>query len=111
MNVIFVGGIFSEQDKAALSLQSKGPMQYAADTLQKNYIEGFCLNDEVKEVFVVNLPFIGAYPARYKTAFYRPVKTDEMLGRASIKNIGFFNLSLIKHIYRMILAYKGILLR
>jgi glycosyltransferase involved in cell wall biosynthesis len=111
MNVIFVGGIFSEQDKAALSLQSKGPMQYAADTLQKNYIEGFCLNDEVKEVFVVNLPFIGAYPARYKTAFYRPVKTDEMLGRASIKNIGFFNLSLIKHIYRMILAYKGILLK
>lgn len=109
MNILFLGGVFSEQGKCDVIKQSKGGVQYAADTLQKNYIDGFCQSKLVKEVSVINLPFIGAYPKRYRLPFFRPVTEQESLGRANILNIGFLNLTLIKNLHRMFLATKVIL--
>lgn len=109
MNVLFLGGIFSECDKDNIIQKSKGGVQYAADTLQKNYINGFSQNKSVRTVSVINLPFIGAYPNRYRDLFYRPVTKRESLDRATVLNIGFFNLTIVKNIHKVILAIKTIL--
>lgn len=108
MNVIFLGGIFDDQDKPEIISSSKGTVQYAADTLQKNYIDGFCQALEVGQITVMNLPFIGAYPRRYEQVFFRPKQALTFRGRAKILNIGFFNFILIKNFYRMCLAAKAI---
>ncbi|MEA1605402.1 glycosyltransferase [Pseudomonas spirodelae] len=109
MNILFLGGIFSEGDKDNISQNSKGSMQYAADTLQKNYITGFSQNDSVNAISVISLPFIGAYPKRYKNLFYRPVTVRESLGCATVLNVGFFNLTIFKNLHKTILAIKSIL--
>jgi glycosyltransferase involved in cell wall biosynthesis len=109
MNILFLGGIFSEGDKDNISQKSKGGVQYAADTLQKNYITGFSQSGSVSAVSVINLPFIGAYPKRYQDLFYRPVAPRESLERATVLNVGFFNLTIVKNLHKVILAVKSIL--
>jgi glycosyltransferase involved in cell wall biosynthesis len=109
MKVLFLGGIFSDRDKSDIIRNSKGGVQYAADTLQKNYINGFSQSKSVQAVSVINLPFIGAYPNRYRQLFYRPVTGRESLNQATILNIGFFNLTIVKNIHKVILAVKTIL--
>ncbi|VVO86704.1 hypothetical protein PS850_02135 [Pseudomonas fluorescens] len=109
MNILFLGGIFSEGDKGRISQKSKGGVQYAADTLQKNYITGFSQSGDVSAISVINLPFIGAYPKRYQDLFYRPVEVRESLERATVLNIGFFNLTIVKNLHKAILAVKSIL--
>ncbi|WP_248916205.1 glycosyltransferase [Pseudomonas moorei] len=108
MNIIFLGGIFTERDKDAIIQKSKGGVQNAADTLQKNYIAGISLSDSVKSISIVNLPFIGAYPHRYQDLFYRPVTKYESLERAKILNVSFLNLTIVKNIHRVIQAIKKI---
>ncbi|MFY0727856.1 glycosyltransferase [Pseudomonas sp. NFX15] len=109
MNVLFLGGVFCEGDKENIIKNSKGSMQYAADTLQKNYISGFSQSEHVQTVSVINLPFVGAYPYRYRDLCYRPVAKRESLGRAVVKNVGFFNLTFVKNICRALSAYRAIL--
>lgn len=109
MNILFLGGIFTELDKGQITRKSKGSMQYAADTLQKNYLDGFCQNESVQSVSVINLPFIGAYPKRYDDVYFRPVQSTELLGRATICNVGFFNLSVVKNIHKVVLAITQII--
>jgi glycosyltransferase involved in cell wall biosynthesis len=109
MNILFLGGIFTERDKDSIIQRSKGGVQNAADTLQKNYITGFAHSDLVTSLSIINLPFIGAYPYRYQDLFYRPVTKRESLERATILNVGFFNLTIVKNIYRAYQAVKAIL--
>lgn len=106
MNIIFLGGIFSDSNKAKILSNSKGGVQFAADTLQKNYIDGFAKNKAVTEVSVINLPFIGAYPTRYKNIFFHPLNKKEHIGRTSIKNTSFLNLAILKNLHRLFLATK-----
>lgn len=108
MNILFLGGVFSELDKDVIVSHSKGSVQYAADTLQKNYIDGFCQHVSVETVQVINLPFLGAYPNRYKTVFFSPATEQELMGRARLLNIGFLNVTLIKNLHRLFLAAKAI---
>lgn len=109
MNILFLGGIFTELDKGQITRKSKGSMQYAADTLQKNYLDGFCQNESVQSVSVINLPFIGAYPKRYDDVYFRPLESTESLGRATVFNVGFLNLSVVKNIHKVILAVTQII--
>lgn len=109
MNILFLGGIFTELDKGQITRKSKGSMQYAADTLQKNYLDGFCQNECVQSVSVINLPFIGAYPKRYDDVYFRPLESTESLGRATVFNVGFLNLSVVKNIHKVILAVTQII--
>lgn len=106
MNIIFLGGIFSDSNKAKILSNSKGGVQFAADTLQKNYIDGFAKNDAVCEVSFINLPFIGAYPRRYKSIFFNPLNKNEYIGRILIRNTQFLNLMIFKNFHRIFLATK-----
>jgi glycosyltransferase involved in cell wall biosynthesis len=109
MNILFLGGIFSECDKDNIIQKSKGGVQYAADTLQKNYINGFSHSNLVRSVSIINLPFVGAYPHRYQDLFYRAVSKQESLDGAKVLNVDFFNLTIVKNIHRVIQAVKTIL--
>lgn len=109
MDIFFLGGIFTEQERDRIIQKSKGGMQYAADTLQKNYIDGFCQSEMVQTVSVINLPFIGAYPKRYGSVFFHPLERTESLGRATVSNVGFLNLTVVKNIHKVVLAVKQIL--
>jgi len=109
MNIIFLGGIFSKGNKSDILLKSKGGMQFAADTLQKNYIEGLSKNKKVDSISVINLPFIGAYPKRYKNILFLPANKTEHLGRVTIKNTPFLNLIFLKNLHRLFLSAKLII--
>ncbi|MDR2306759.1 MAG: glycosyltransferase [Paucimonas sp.] len=109
MNVFFLGGVFGERDKDVVLRHSRGVVQMAADTLQKNYLRGFSEAQVVKRLTVVNLPFIGAYPQRYDKMFFEPAVEVETLGRAEVRTQGFFNLSLVKNLHRAYLAGKVLL--
>ncbi|MNG67030.1 Glycosyl transferases group 1 [compost metagenome] len=108
MKVVFLGGVFTDADRASIVSYSRGGIQFAADTLQKNYIQGFSESPEVSEVTVVNLPFIGAYPRRYDRLFHSPAQDRETLNGASVRNLAFFNLTLIKNLHKVLVAYRGI---
>lgn len=57
----FIGGIITPMLKEEIETSSKGVIQYAADTLQKCYIEG--LSDCGISLTIFNLPYIGGYPS------------------------------------------------
>jgi glycosyltransferase involved in cell wall biosynthesis len=109
MNVLFLGGIFCDGDRDGIIQKSKGNVQNAADTLQKNYISGFSQSETVSSISVINLPFVGAYPHRYTDIFYRPAAPQASLNRAVVQNVGFFNLSLVKNIHRVFKAVRAVL--
>ena len=108
MKVVFLGGVFTDADRASIVRYSQGSIQFAADTLQKNYIRGFGECPEISGVTVVNLPFIGAYPRRYKEMFYSPVATQEKMNGATVQNKAFLNLTIIKNLHKVLVAYRGI---
>lgn len=109
MNVFFLGGVYGDSDKKIVLEQSRGVVQIAADTLQKNYIRGLSEAQAVKRLTVVNLPFIGAYPKRYAKIFFKPLAQMEYLGRAEVVSHGFFNLVLLKNLHRAYLACRSLL--
>lgn len=105
-HVIFIGGIFSEELKDYIEKNSKGVIQYAADTLQKCYIEGLSKNDLSLQVF--NLPYIGAFPQRFRKATFKFRDLYYSVGEQKIPvcNISFINLWGIKNIFRYRSLYK-----
>lgn len=109
MNLIFLGGIFSDGEKDIVLKKSRGGIQSAADTLQKNYISGFSQNALVKDIVVVNLPFVGSYPKRYTDFCYRPERSVGKFDRATLINVGFLNLAFVKNIHRVYLAVREVL--
>jgi len=111
MKFYFLGGIFTENDEPSIKKYSTSVIQYAADTLQKNYIKGFCENSFVESMTVINLPFIGSYPKRYTDIFYRHSLKQEDFGRAKVVNVEFCNILLIKNISRFWRAFRELLSR
>ncbi|CAE6910890.1 Glycos_transf_1 domain-containing protein [Pseudomonas marincola] len=111
MEIVFLGGIFCDEDKEQVLESSKGTMQYAADTLQKNYLQGFSSISSIHTVSVINLPFLGAYPYRYSSLFYSPVSKRGLLGGVRVYNYKFINLIFVKNLHRFIVALKGLLSR
>ncbi|WP_422766829.1 glycosyltransferase [Photobacterium leiognathi subsp. mandapamensis] len=109
MNLIFLSGFFSDSIKNDISTNSIGAMQNAADVLQKNYLDGFINNvDNVDNIKVVNVPFIGGYPGSYKEIYYSPAVKDEKYKGVEVKNISFLNLKGVKNIFRLTQSFLAI---
>jgi len=100
VNIVFLGGIFTDREKDRIIQKSKGGMQYAADTLQKNYLDGFCQSERVQTVSVINFPFIGAYPKRNSDILFSPLESKELLGQATVSNVGYLNLAVVKNVHK-----------
>lgn len=105
--VYFIGGIFTDEIKSDLKKNSSGNIQYAADSFQKKIINGLNENLENMDINfeILNLPFLGSYPIRYKQMLIKNNETK--YSNITHYLIGFNNLTLIKHISRYIrLKYK-----
>ena len=91
-----VGGIFPPQIYQDIVDNSLGCVQYAADALQKAIIYGLVVNKI--DFTLVNAPFVGSYPKRYKVSRINSFNFDyyTQYGIVNAKNVGFCNLSVIK---------------
>lgn len=99
--VYFISGFFSDSRKEEIYNNSKGVIQFAADNLQRAIIQGFLENNVAPIIF--NLPFIGSYPKRYKTSFFRNSK--ESFCNVTVENLDFNNFMLFKFFSR----YKSLI--
>lgn len=88
--IVFVGGLFPSDEYCHILKDSIGIVQYAADALQKSILEGLTENNVKYKVF--NLPFIGAYPIRYKKLFFNVSKPYISQESHDIINVSFCNL-------------------
>ncbi len=102
-------GYFQESIYNNVVENSIGGIQNAADALQKSLVEGIVYLH--KETEIINLPYIGSFPKRYRKLFsptgdfeYTAVNGNLVKG----KNIRFCNLSVYKIFDRYIQAKNAI---
>lgn len=69
MKIALLFGFFPEKFYTEILSNSKGGIQYAADALQKSFVEG--IGSLCEEVEILNIPYIGSYPQRY-SCLYAP---------------------------------------
>ena len=103
-NFLFIGGFFPERIKGEIKKNSKGPIQFAADTLQKGLLKG--LLHYFPNLFIINIPFVGSYPMRYKKMFIPSCEAGEKL---SGRSLSYLNLSLVKQFIIYLKTKKEIL--
>lgn len=97
-NLLFLGGIFPDELREEIFRNSKTNVQHAADALQQSFIQG--LRHYYPDLRVLNVPFVGSYPRRYRKAWVNPCIFSEGKGRS----LGFLNVTGIKQIviYRLL---------
>lgn len=105
MNIIYLTGLFTDSLYKEIKDNSIGTMQNAADVLQKNYLEGFISNEEVKNIDIINLPYVGGYPGSYKKKYFVPSVKNESHDNVNITNVGFLNIKGIKNISRLFKSF------
>ena len=106
-NILFVGGVFQKNKRNLIKKKSKGPIQYAADILQWNFINGIEKNIS-KNIEILNAVFIGSYPKYYKDIFIK----KELWSHNKIStdvDVSFINIFGVKNIFRAINIKKEIL--
>ena len=92
-NIIFIAGFFPDSILSDIHRKSMGVIQYAAHALQVSLLEG--LSSFQNNIRVLNLPYIGSYPKRYKD-LVSPESDFSFKGINHAKNVRFVNLSLYK---------------
>ncbi|OYQ70485.1 hypothetical protein B9T10_05805 [Wohlfahrtiimonas chitiniclastica] len=105
MNIIFLGGIFTHSIEPLVTVLSNGPLQIAADTLQKNYIRGLVKQNCISHIDIINLPFIGSYPNFFKKLNFTPpkkIEKFEKFEKVQIHNHSFNNFKGFKNFSRLI---------
>ena len=63
---VWVGGFITDENREFIYSNSKRNIQFAADKLQRSYIEGFKHNG-FNSIYVMNFPFVGNYPRSFKS--------------------------------------------
>lgn len=109
LNIIFLGGIHTASLVEYIRGNSIGPMQNAADVLQKNYILGLSKTASIKSLDIVNLPYVGSYPQYFKNKkFKTKVKKEKIFNICNVYNFSFNNLRGVKNFSRFFISLKGI---
>lgn len=98
---LFLGGMFPDKLLDDIILNSKGNIQNAADALQKSFIKG--LSVFYPDMYIINMPFVGAYPIRYKKMFVKSSSLDQG------KSVGYCNILYFKHFFIKKAVRKAVL--
>lgn len=100
VDVLFIGGIWPENEESAIIENSKGNVQIAANMLQMSIIKG--IEENLSEpLTIINEKFIGAFPQRYKKMIIRKYNFSHVQNQTHKDyNIGFINLPIVKHFCR-----------
>lgn len=97
MNIAFLSGLFPKHLKEEIESNSKGGIQYAADTFQWNFVRGLFANPKTP-VTIINAPFLGSFPAFYKKLFIKKT-VFSVSGSDSSVSVGFCNIAIIKNYF------------
>ena len=104
MDILFLGGVFTKEQQEEILKKSRGAIQFAANTLQWNLINGldYCNGSSIK---IISALFVGAYPKHYSDYYVRGLEWSHAKN-AKDKNISFLNIFGIKHIWKGIILAK-----
>src|SRR5690606_7458060 len=83
--------------RSEIEERSSGVIQYAADALQWNLVEG--LDSYYPELKIINFLFIGSYPKRYNQLRIKSFFFSHKKGSRDL-NVGFINLTGFKVVSR-----------
>lgn len=98
-NIHLLFGILPNENLNEITKNSKGNVQFAADTLQKALINGFsAIYEDVK---IINVPYIGSYPFYYNKIIYSSKKKCN-----NFIDVSFCNLVIVKNFFRLINAFR-----
>lgn len=92
---MFLGGLFPKEREQEIIKNSKGAVQNAANTLQWNMIRAL-ESGLGKPVTVLNAPYIGSFPQRYRKLFMKGGRFCHVPG-AKDESIRFCNLAYWKY--------------
>jgi glycosyltransferase involved in cell wall biosynthesis len=107
MDILFLGGVFAKDQEETIYNKSKGNVQFAANALQWNIIEGLdtCNGSPIT---LLNSIFVGSFPKLYNNIYIKSRSWSHHSG-ANDKDVGFLNLFGVKHIWRGIALTKQII--
>ena len=105
MEVIFLGSFFPVELHDDIVKNSRGPIANANNALQFALLSG--LSEYYSDMHVITLPNVGAFPRRYKQAFF---PGSYLCGPANIAGVSlrFFNLLGVKHFSRYAAAKRAL---
>lgn len=95
MNLLFIGCIYSDNQKECFLHSGKRGYQYAAQNLQEALVEGFLQND-LDSFNVLSIPSLSTYPKGCKLPVIKDgdfTYNGEKLGRS----FGYLNLPFVNH--------------
>lgn len=98
-NICFIGGFFPDRIRDEIKNNSVFNIQNAADTLQHSLLQGLFFH--YPEMRVINAPFVGSYPYRYKKIYIPSCNIDK-----NSSSIGFINITGIKYFFIKKKLYK-----
>jgi glycosyltransferase involved in cell wall biosynthesis len=104
--IVFLGGLFLPERIDEIQRQSRGPVQFAADALQKAFLRGFATVSDAP-LSVINLPFVGSYPASYRALFF-PAWSGTYTAGVMVEGRPFLNLQIVKYLSRFRSALTGL---
>lgn len=94
-NILFIGCIYSENNKDNYLNLSKKGYQFAAQSFQESLLDGFIANDV--SPYVLTIPSLSSYPFGYKSVCVKSsifVHKKTKLG----KSIGYLNIPFVRSI-------------
>jgi glycosyltransferase involved in cell wall biosynthesis len=103
MTLYFLGGLLDIDESDFIAKNSKGVVQNAAHVFQFNIIKG--LVAIYPEFLVVNLPFVGSYPAKFKKPFLKS-SFSLLFNNCKVLELGFCNISIVKYFSRAIKVFS-----
>lgn len=104
MKLYFIGGLFTQSNHQFIQNNSIGPIQNAADALQHAYIDGLAKNLGPECVEVINFPYVGSFPKRFKKLWIQSA-SDTLKSGVLVSTIGFINAPILKHINKIVSSY------
>lgn len=104
--IVFLGGLFLPERIDEIQRQWRGPVQFAADALQKAFLHGFATVSDAP-LSVINLPFVCSCAARYRALFF-PTWSGTYTAGVMIEGRPFLNLWVVKYLSRFRSALAGL---
>lgn len=104
MNLLFLGSFFPQNLKAEIITNSKEGIEYAAHTLQLNYVMGLDANMD-KPIKIINAPIVGSFPLLFKSVFVNGAYFSHTPMAQDI-SVRYCNIAILKNLFIQRALYK-----
>lgn len=104
---VFIGGFFTAGRAAEIVARSTGPVQHAADALQKGLLQGLASAAPHRAPVALNLPFIGSWPHGFSRLWYAAARDEREAGLPVIER-SFLNVRMLRALWRLLATLRGL---